>query len=91
MLLELLKQLPGNAFALHLGAVIIFTGLFSMLCLHMKLRLFKWIGMILVVIGLVVVGVADILYANDMQGKSRISILVGSLFVWFVQLNHSVF
>ncbi|VDN21429.1 unnamed protein product [Gongylonema pulchrum] len=71
----------ASAYQMLRGAVIIFTGLFSILCLHVKLRLFKWIGMLLVVIGLVVVGVADILYVDDTKGKTRLQILVGWFFL----------
>jgi uncharacterized membrane protein len=42
---------------IFLGAVIIFTGLLSVAFLRMRLQGFRWIGMILVTLGLVVVGV----------------------------------
>lgn len=48
-----------------------------MMCLRLRLRLFHWTGMFLVVLGLVIVGVADILYANDTAEKSRVSIITG--------------
>lgn len=47
-----------------LGAVIIFTGLLSVAFLRMRLLGYKWLGMILVMFGLVIVGLCDI-YESD--------------------------
>lgn len=45
--------------------MIIFTGLFSVAFLGSRLQGFKWIGMILVTIGLIVVGVTDLIFGNN--------------------------
>lgn len=47
------------------GAVIIFTGLLSVGMLGYKFQPFKWGGIVFVTLGLVVVGVTDILYDDN--------------------------
>lgn len=48
-----------------LGAVIIFTGLFSVAFLGSYLQGFRWLGMGFVTIGLVVVGMSDIIFDEN--------------------------
>ncbi|VDN18840.1 unnamed protein product [Gongylonema pulchrum] len=47
------------------GAVIIFTGLFSVAFLGSYLQGFRWFGMGLVTVGLVIVGVGDIIFDEN--------------------------
>lgn len=47
------------------GALIVFTGLFSIMFLKRKLRVFHWVGIFFIIIGLVVVGLQDLLTPND--------------------------
>ena len=47
------------------GAVIIFTGILSVLILRRSLQWFRWLGMIFVIGGLVTVGLTDILYSDN--------------------------
>ncbi|VDN01720.1 unnamed protein product [Thelazia callipaeda] len=68
------------------GAVIIFTGFFSVICLRMKLRLYQWLGILMVVVGLVIVGVADILFTHEAEGSEKKSVLVGDILVIFSQI-----
>lgn len=55
------------------GAVIIFTGLLSVGMLGQHIKPFKWFGMLFVMLGLIVVGVTDIIYDdNPMDDKNAI-------------------
>ncbi|OQR73514.1 transmembrane protein C2orf18-like [Tropilaelaps mercedesae] len=47
------------------GAVIIFTGLFSMLLLRRRLVCFQWIGIVIVLAGLTIIGCADMFFGNN--------------------------
>ncbi|CAB4063614.1 Solute carrier family 35 member F6 [Lepeophtheirus salmonis] len=51
----------ASSFQMLRGAVIIFTGIASMIFLKKKLRWFQWLGMVVVCVGLVLVAVADLL------------------------------
>ncbi|KHJ43930.1 hypothetical protein D918_05983 [Trichuris suis] len=58
-----------DRFSIVLSATIIFTGIFSVAFLGMTLKLYKWLGMLLVLCGLVIVGLSDLLFA-DISGDS---------------------
>lgn len=59
------------------GAVIIFTGIASMIFLKSRLQAYRWVGMVVVVIGLAVVGVADILLTEEDDDTSTSDIIIG--------------
>merc|ERR1719510_488700 len=52
----------ASSFQMLRGAVIVFTGLLSMLVLRRRLQAYRWIGIVFVIMGLVIVGLCDILY-----------------------------
>jgi len=60
----------ASSFQMLRGAVIIFTGLFSTIFLKRKLGWYRWLGMCLVVCGLVVVGASDMIYSPGGGGNS---------------------
>ena len=60
---------PLNYFV---GAVIIFTGILSVIFLRRRLEWFRWSGMILVIGGLVTVGLTDILYTPNGKNSTEI-------------------
>lgn len=64
-------------FQLLTGAVIVFTGLLSVAFLGRKLRYFQWIGMFVVITGLVIVGVSDFIGSSDSEGYTINSIITG--------------
>ena len=74
------------SFQMLRGSVIIFTGLLSVAFLGSKLLLRHWIGMILVIIGLVVVGVGDVVFTSGAQGYSPTLILAGDLLIVLAQI-----
>ena len=47
------------------GAVIIFTGINSMIFLKAKLKWFQWFGMAVVFLGLVITGLPDVMYPEE--------------------------
>jgi len=55
----------ASSFQMLRGAVIIFTGILSVIVLRRRLEWFRWAGMIFVIGGLVTVGVTDIIYQPD--------------------------
>ena len=55
------------------GSVIIFTGINSMLFLRRKLGWLKWLGMITIVAGLVIVGAADFITGETPVGYTSTS------------------
>lgn len=54
-----------------LGAVIIFTGLFSRIFLRRRFQWFKWFGIGLIIIGLAVVGICDMMYLHPADHKNE--------------------
>lgn len=61
-----------------LGAVIIFTGLLSVAFLRSRLQGYKWLGMGFVTIGLVIVGLSDILFNEN--SKDDINAIITGYF-----------
>ena len=75
----------ASVFQMLRGAVVVFTGLLSVVFL--KKRLFKrhWVGMTLVIIGLVLVGAASKIEGDD-KGQDTMSQLTGNLLVVIAQV-----
>lgn len=59
----------ASSFQMLRGAVIIFTGLFSVAFLGRRLALSQWLGVLATIAGLVVVGLADLMSKHDDQHK----------------------
>ncbi|EJW86809.1 hypothetical protein WUBG_02278 [Wuchereria bancrofti] len=66
------------------GAVIIFTGLFSVAFLKSYLQGFRWLGMGLITVGLVIVGMSDIFDENSKRDIS--GIITGDLLIIIAQI-----
>ncbi|KRY61494.1 Solute carrier family 35 member F6 [Trichinella britovi] len=60
-----LTMTNASSFQMLRGATVIFTGIFSVAFLGMTLAVFKWIGMFLVLCGLIVVGVSDMMFSSS--------------------------
>uniref|UniRef100_A0A915PT77 EamA domain-containing protein n=1 Tax=Setaria digitata TaxID=48799 RepID=A0A915PT77_9BILA len=60
-----LNLTQASSFQMLRGAVIIFTGLFSVAFLRSYLQGFRWLGMGFVTVGLVIVGVSDIIFDKN--------------------------
>ena len=74
----------ASSFQLLRGSLIIFTALLSVAFFGSKLRLYHWVGMMTVVIGLVVVGLGDVL-GEDNSGDAH-SVLAGDLLIVTAQI-----
>ncbi|VDM39435.1 unnamed protein product [Toxocara canis] len=68
------------------GAVIIFTGLMSIVFLRMRLEAYRWAGMITVVVGLVIVGVADVVFTEETTTSTTTDIIIGDVLVIVAQV-----
>ncbi|EPB69488.1 hypothetical protein ANCCEY_11426 [Ancylostoma ceylanicum] len=73
-----LKSHQDSLTASTSGALIVCTGLLSIFMVAAKIPGFKWMGMLLVVMGLVVVGVTDILCGDHVE-HSKQDIIVGDV------------
>ncbi|XP_033642637.1 solute carrier family 35 member F6-like [Asterias rubens] len=75
----------ASSFQMLRGAVVIFTGLLSVAFLHRKLLVHHWLGMLCVLLGLILVGLADIdeLESGDHDINS---IITGDLLIIMAQI-----
>ena len=69
----------------YAGAVIIFTGLLSTAFLGRLLKSREWLGMLIVIMGLSVVGASDFLF-NSQGNNSLNSIITGDLLIVMAQI-----
>uniref|UniRef100_A0A2P2HZN8 Solute carrier family 35 member F6-like n=1 Tax=Hirondellea gigas TaxID=1518452 RepID=A0A2P2HZN8_9CRUS len=75
----------ASSFQMLRGAVIVFTGILSTAFLGQKLRYYSWIGICVVIVGLVVVGVSDFLTA-DLGDYTMNGIITGDLLIVAAQI-----
>lgn len=80
-----LNLTTASSFQMLRGAVIIFTGLLSVGMLGARIQPYKWFGMLFVMLGLVVVGVTDILYDDDPLDDKN-AIITGNLLIIMAQI-----
>ncbi|XP_009882845.1 PREDICTED: solute carrier family 35 member F6, partial [Charadrius vociferus] len=64
-----LNMTSASSFQMLRGSVIIFTGLLSVAFLGRKLELSQWLGILVTIVGLVVVGLADLRSSHDQKHK----------------------
>ncbi|NXG75625.1 S35F6 protein, partial [Baryphthengus martii] len=64
-----LNMTSASSFQMLRGSVIIFTGLLSVAFLGRKLELNQWLGILVTIVGLVVVGLADLHGSHDQKHK----------------------
>lgn len=64
-----LNMTSASSFQMLRGSVIIFTGLLSVAFLGRKLELSQWLGILVTIVGLVVVGLADLHSSHDQKHK----------------------
>ncbi|NXT88725.1 S35F6 protein, partial [Anhinga rufa] len=64
-----LNMTSASSFQMLRGSVIIFTGLLSVAFLGRKLELSQWLGVLVTIVGLVVVGLADLHSSHDQKHK----------------------
>ena len=71
------------------GSVVLFTGIFSVIFLGRRLYAFHWIGMILVLTGTAIVGIASVLEPDDNAGSAS-NPLLGDIIIVFAQIITAV-
>ncbi|XP_042232753.1 solute carrier family 35 member F6-like isoform X2 [Homarus americanus] len=76
----------ASSFQMLRGAVIVFTGLLSVAFLGRKMRYFQWIGIFVVIAGLVIVGVSDFIGGNETSGYTTNGIITGDLLIIAAQV-----
>mmetsp|Transcript_19742 Transcript_19742/g.50121 ORF Transcript_19742/g.50121 Transcript_19742/m.50121 type:complete len:389 (-) Transcript_19742:156-1322(-) len=83
-----LNLTSASSFQMMRGTVIIFTGIFSMIFLKRTLRVYNWFGMVLVLCGELLVGLASILGPKESGNGSNP--VLGDCFVVAAQLIVSI-
>ncbi|XGW27993.1 hypothetical protein V3C99_008079 [Haemonchus contortus] len=66
----------ASSYQMLRGALIVCTGLLSIVWLRARIKLFQWSGMILCVAGLAVVGLTDIYFSGDQPGEQS-NVIIG--------------
>merc|ERR1712226_18940 len=56
----------ASSFQMLRGSIMIFVGLESVIFLKKKLEWWRWLGMFIILIGLIIVGVSDVIYPSDL-------------------------
>ncbi|XP_075782081.1 solute carrier family 35 member F6 [Pelodiscus sinensis] len=80
-----LNMTSASSFQMLRGAVIIFTGLLSVAFLGRKLAPSQWLGILVTIAGLVVVGLADLLSSRDATHKLS-EVITGDLLIIMAQV-----
>ena len=74
----------ASSFQMLRGAVIIFTALLSVAFFGSKLQMYHWVGMLTIVMGLIVIGIGDVI-GGDNSGDPN-SVLAGDLLIVAAQI-----
>lgn len=80
----------ASSFQMFRGAVIIFVALLSVAFLQRRLVAREWIGILIIVLGLAMVGAADMLISSDGSKHSRNDIITGDLLILTAQIITAV-
>jgi len=75
-----------SSFQMLRGALIVFTGFLSVAFLGRRLRLFEWIGIFAVMVGLIIVGLSDVLGGKNGSDNSMNKIITGDLLIIMAQI-----
>ncbi|KAG1964399.1 solute carrier family 35 member F6 [Pimephales promelas] len=85
-----LNMTSASSFQMLRGAVIIFTGLLSVAFLGRRLLPSQWIGILITILGLVVVGLADFLNGHGNDSHKLSEVITGDLLIIMAQIIVSV-
>lgn len=75
-----------SSFQMLRGALIVFTGLLSVAFLGRRLKIYEWLGILLVICGLVIVGLSNIISGKDSQDLALNKIITGDLLIIMAQI-----
>lgn len=81
-----LNMTSASSFQMLRGAVIIFTGLLSVAFLGRRLEPSQWIGILFTILGLVIVGLADVLSGNGDDSHKMSEVITGDLLIIMAQI-----
>eukprot|EP00998_Keelungia_sp_KM082_P001943 NODE_1234_length_1414_cov_53.941725_g1223_i0.p1 GENE.NODE_1234_length_1414_cov_53.941725_g1223_i0~~NODE_1234_length_1414_cov_53.941725_g1223_i0.p1 ORF type:complete len:417 (-),score=52.35 NODE_1234_length_1414_cov_53.941725_g1223_i0:61-1311(-) len=76
----------ASLFQMLRGSVVIYTGILSVVFLKRKLYLHHWAGMVFVLIGLLVVGLASMLHSGNGSASQGTNPLLGNIIIVIAQL-----
>ncbi|XP_062857538.1 solute carrier family 35 member F6 [Trichomycterus rosablanca] len=85
-----LNMTSASSFQMLRGAVIIFTGLLSVAFLGRRLLPSQWIGILITILGLVVVGLADFVSGSRDDGHKLSDVITGDMLIIMAQIIVSV-
>ncbi|NXD12188.1 S35F6 protein, partial [Nothocercus nigrocapillus] len=80
-----LNMTSASSFQMLRGSVIIFTGLLSVAFLGRRLELSQWLGILVTIVGLVVVGLAD-LHGTHEEKRQLSQVITGDLLIVMAQV-----
>jgi len=80
-----LNLTTASTYQMLRGSVIIFTGLLSVAFLNARLRGYKWLGISFITLGLVIVGLLDIIFDTDPKDDVN-GIITGNLLIIIAQI-----
>ena len=80
-----LTMTTASVFQMLRGAVVIFTGFFSVIFLKRKLHAYQYVSMILVLVGTLIVGLSSVLFPADSSNASNP--LVGGIIIFVSQVT----
>ncbi|XP_017461486.1 PREDICTED: solute carrier family 35 member F6-like, partial [Rhagoletis zephyria] len=75
-----------SSFQMLRGALIVFTGLLSVAFLGRRLKIYEWLGILLVICGLVIVGLSNIISGKDSHDHALNKIITGDLLIIMAQI-----
>uniref|UniRef100_A0A8C6SC53 Solute carrier family 35 member F6 n=1 Tax=Neogobius melanostomus TaxID=47308 RepID=A0A8C6SC53_9GOBI len=81
-----LNMTSASSFQMLRGAVIIFTGLLSVAFLGRKLLVSQWIGILITILGLIIVGLADFTSGNRDDSHKLSDVITGDLLIIMAQV-----
>ncbi|KAL7888433.1 hypothetical protein AOLI_G00034070 [Acnodon oligacanthus] len=85
-----LNMTSASSFQMLRGAVIIFTGLLSVAFLGRRLVASQWVGILITIVGLVVVGLADFISGEADDQHKLSEVITGDLLIIMAQIIVSV-
>ncbi|XP_029903641.1 solute carrier family 35 member F6 [Myripristis murdjan] len=85
-----LSMTSASSFQMLRGAVIVFTGLLSVAFLGRRLVASQWLGILITILGLVIVGLADFLSKGQGDQHKLSDVITGDLLIIMAQVIVSV-
>lgn len=76
----------ASSFQMLRGAVIVFTGLLSVAFLDKHMKRYEWLGIFIVIVGLICVGLSDVINPDASSNLSQNSIITGDLLIVMAQI-----